>query len=276
MPVLLWILAALPPVWLWLMRPRAPRRSMDAFTGHLYAHRGLWNESRAENTLPAFDEAAAQGFGIELDVRLTRDHRLAVIHDASPDRVITAPGPHPPVGDSTLRELQALPMKQAGCRIPSLDEVLRVTEGRVPLLIELKSGGHNAALCRLVLDTMRTAPHAAPWCVESFDPRILWWFRIHAPQVLRGQLAYGRRGLPPGEERASLPALLLMQTLLGNVLSRPDFIAWDHRTDSLGLRLVRRVWHPCTACWVVRSRQEMDALRHAYDLQIFEGFVPGR
>lgn len=260
-------------LYLWLLRPRRPARSLQAFAAYDYAHRGLWDDTRPENTLPAFAAAAEHGFGVELDVHLTRDDRLAVLHDDTPERLSPLAQPGRPVSDYTLAELQALPLP-CGCHIPSLEEALQVMQGRVPLIIELKTGPRNDVLCAKVLEALRQHDHGGLWCLESFDPRILLWLRRHAPQVLRGQLAYGRKGLP--QDAPHPPLLPVMQSLICNALSRPDFIAWDERTTSFGWRMIRRVWRPQTFAWVARSQARMDTLRHDYTLQIFEGFVPKR
>src|SRR5699024_3296921 len=67
------VLAALGAVYAFLLWPRCPRRSLGALAGWDYAHRGLWNAQRPENSLPAFAAAVEAGYGIELDVHLTRD-----------------------------------------------------------------------------------------------------------------------------------------------------------------------------------------------------------
>lgn len=66
------VLAALGAVYAFLLWPRCPRRSLGALAGWDYAHRGLWNAQRPENSLPAFAAAVEAGYGIELDVHLTR------------------------------------------------------------------------------------------------------------------------------------------------------------------------------------------------------------
>ena len=60
------------------------RKTLKELLKHRYAHRGFHNKPKVpENSMTAFCHAAAHGFGIELDVHLTKDGRLAVIHDSS-------------------------------------------------------------------------------------------------------------------------------------------------------------------------------------------------
>ena len=65
------------------------RQSRSAFRGVNYAHRGLHSRDRSipENSLSAFRQAAQEGYGIELDVRLSEDGKVVVFHDDTLDRV---------------------------------------------------------------------------------------------------------------------------------------------------------------------------------------------
>ncbi|MBX3026521.1 glycerophosphodiester phosphodiesterase [bacterium] len=106
------------------------------------AHRGAAG-TRPELTRPAFERALEIGVDmIELDVQLTRDGRLVVLHDRQLGRTLAGEGP---VRERTLAELQALDAgswfdaRWAGASVPSLDEVLAWTAGRAELNVEIKS-----------------------------------------------------------------------------------------------------------------------------------------
>ena len=101
----------------------------------IYAHRG-YSAKYPENTLSAFKAALPHVDGIELDVQLTRDGRLVVIHDETVDRTTNGSGF---VKDMTLRQLRLL-RTDSGERIPTLEEVLVLLEPTdVTLNIELKT-----------------------------------------------------------------------------------------------------------------------------------------
>jgi glycerophosphoryl diester phosphodiesterase len=129
----------------------------------IIAHRGA--SARApENTLAAIRLALADGAaGVEVDVRLTRDGRLAVLHDADTRR--TAPGqPRLHVARCTLAKLQSLEVGSwkapqfSGERIPSLDEVLAVLPTGREIFIELKSRAYRRQLA--ALDALLNPPAA--------------------------------------------------------------------------------------------------------------------
>ena len=265
MTTLLIILAVLLAIYVFLAFPRLPRRKIDHLAGYDYAHRGLWKDELPENSLPAFKNAVDNGFGIELDVHVTADDQLVVFHDDTLDRMCGVSGK---VADKTLAELRQLRLKGTNCLIPTFDEFLDVVGGKVPLIIEIKSNKRNDLLCSLLWERLQR--YDGPYCMESFDPRAVQWFRKNAPQVIRGQLAYGR-----GRKKVTLINVLL-GTLIQNVLGRPDFIAYEAATDNNPAMWVQRLLRPWLVCWTIHSQADMDRQRSRYDLQIFDGFVPKR
>ena len=134
-----WVLAAviLLAGWLFLIAPgRADKAQRAPFTGRDYAHRGLYeaDQSVPENSMEAFSRAADAGYGIELDVQLTRDQRVVVFHDDSMKR---ACGLDAQIHDYTFDELQQIPLFGTEHRIPLFSDVLETVGGRVPLIVEL-------------------------------------------------------------------------------------------------------------------------------------------
>ncbi len=262
--ILLLILFLLALLYGFCLLPHLPRRTLGPLTQVYYAHRGLWDAECPENSLGAFQRAAAQGFGIEWDVHITRDGALVIHHDSSLKRMC---GVDKVIEDCTLAELRALRLLGTSASIPTLEEALQAAGG-VPLIVELKAERSVVPLCEAVYRQMQH--YNGPWCVESFQPQAMRWFRVHAPEVLRGQLAYGLHGRKPrGRD-------LLIATLLQNALSRPDFLAYEAASDTPGnlpFRLARRLGHTLVA-WTVRSQAQLDALYPRYSMLIFERFVP--
>lgn len=265
MPAVLIILLALIALYLFLIKP-GRRRDMGPPGGVWYAHRGLWDTEKPENSLPAFEAAVSRGFGIEMDLHLTRDDQLVVFHDDSLKRMC---GVDRPIADCTLDELRRYRLKDTDCGIPTFDAFLDTVNGQTPLLIEIKTDKRVIRLCELA--AARLDRYTGPWMMESFDPRAVRWFRQHRPDTLRGQLTFGLVS-PSQVPRTLLMRLLASQIM--NVLSRPDFIAADALTDhSLPLKLLR-LFPAHWVAWTVRSQDQMDALSGRYENQIFEGFVP--
>lgn len=255
----------------WAIRPNLPRRDITFLMGKDYAHRGLWNDQRPENSLAAFAAAADKGYGIELDVHLTADGHLVVHHDDSLKRMT---GTDLVIGKSSLDQLRACNLPN-GEPIPTYDEVLEVVAGRIPMIVELKAEGGNAdELARRVHERMQR--YEGPWCMESFIPRCVQWYRKNAPEVIRGQLAFDHAG--QGKTAFLFLRNLGIASMLQNLLSRPDFIAFEAcsvKWHTLSFHLLR-LMKPWFVAWTVRSQADMDQLRTIYDLQIFERFEARR
>lgn len=256
-------------LFVWAVHPDGSGRGRSlAFSGCSFAHRGLWDLSRgiAENSLPAFRAAVENGYGIELDVHLSKDGRLVVFHDDTLDRVCGVPGT---IEGKSYDELRRLPLSGTDLYMPLLGDVLKIVDGNVPLLIELKLSGTKCRLCEKTMDLLSS--YNGAYLIESFNPFALHWFRTHHPEILRGQLSsrYSPSlGLNPLIRIAST-------TLVENVISRPHFIAYNHKTDDvLGLRICRNLFHaPCFA-WTVRSEADAEQCFPRYDAIIFEHFLP--
>lgn len=256
-------------IYLWLICPNRQWRAKNTapLMNRDYAHRGLWNAERPENSLSAFAAARDAGYGIELDVHLTADGYLVVHHDDSLKRMC---GKDIKIGSSTMVEVTSCRLKGTDDLVPTFDDVLAVVGGKIPMIVELKTENNVDALCRAVYERMRD--YEGVWCMESFDPLAVQWFRKNAGEVIRGQLANGGSVLKakPGRRWS----LMMLKSQMGNAMGRPDFIAYQAETDdNLPMKLVR-LMKPLLVCWTIRSQAMMDRQRSRYDIQIFEGFIP--
>ena len=264
-------LAGLFCLYLFLVAPCLHRGKAPpgALLGQRYfAHRGLHDGSVPENSLAAFRMAAEKGYGIEWDVHLSRDGKMFVFHDFSLLRMC---GVDRLISDMTEEEIRVCRLQGGSEGIPSLDEALKTVNGRVPLIIEMKADGKlwDTALAQKLFDRMQSYP--GRWCVESFDPFLVRWYKKHAPDIVRGQLAYDPRYA--GEKRSLI--YHLAARLLFNFLSRPHFIAYGWEGDrNASLRLMRALFRPVMAAWTVRTPQASKDLQNRYDAQIFEAFDP--
>ena len=147
----------------------------------LIGHRG-YPAKFPENTLAAFEGAIQAGCDmIELDVTLTRDRKVVVVHDDTLDRTTTGKGP---VKDHSFEEIKKLDAgswfdaRFAAQRVPQLSEVVKLTAGRCMLNIEIKESAFEAdypadAIEHQVVNLVKTGGAMDRVIVSSFDPRIL-------------------------------------------------------------------------------------------------------
>ena len=253
-------------IWLFMIAPKN-KKEMKRFKTKMYAHRGLHNSERAENSMSAFKAAVDGGYGIELDIRLSKDGQLVVFHDDTLDRVCGREGK---VIDFTAEELATFKLNGTDDGVPLFSDVLKMVDGRVPLLVEIKEhpgvSAVSEAAC-IMLDSYK-----GDFIVESFNPLSLKIVKDRKPEIVRGILS--QRYCE--DEKYRKPLYFILQSLMLNFLCRPAFIAYDHRhAKSFALRFVRGFFDVPTIAWTVRSaEEEAVARKNGFDGIIFENYIP--
>ncbi len=253
-------------LWLFLIAPKN-RKEMKKFKTLYYAHRGLHNEHKAENSMSAFKAAVDAGYGIELDIRLSKDGRLVVFHDDTLDRVCGREGK---VIDFTAEELATFKLNGTNDGVPLFSDVLSLIDGRVPLLVEIKEDPGVSAVSKAACEML--SRYKGEFIVESFNPLSLGTVKKHRPRFVRGILSQRYYAY----EQYRKPLYFALQSLLLNLICRPAFIAYDHRhAKSVALRFVRKFFGVPTLAWTVRSpEEEAEARKNGFDGIIFENYLP--
>jgi len=246
---------------------RSSKTQRAPFMNRTYAHRGLYSADQniPENSLAAFSAAKAAGYGIELDVQLTSDQQIVVFHDAT---LLRACGVDARVDSRTYAETQRMPLFGTEHRMPLFSDVLSEIDGAIPIIVELKSGGDWQGLCERTLAMLRE--YEGPYCVESFHPFVVRWFRLHAPDILRGQLSeqhcHSKKSLP-------LPISFIMSRLFSNLLVRPQFVAYRVGEKPFSVRLCEALG-AMRVTWTARPTDDHAILTEQYDAIIFEHYQP--
>ena len=228
------------------------------------AHRGLHDEARPENSLPAFAAAAEAGYAIELDVHLSADDEVIVFHDDTLERACGRP--------EAVSELRASELKAQGLfgtdeRIPSLAEVFALVGGRVPVVVEVKQRGEVGRLESATAE--RLAAYRGDVTVQSFNPWTLRWFRRYASHHPRGMLSCNFQG----EDLPRHEVIVLRRLLLAPVV-RPAYVGYEHRAlPYWAPTALRRVGVPLVA-WTIRTEEELARARELADNVIFETVRP--
>ncbi len=259
------VLAAFVLLTLFLIFPSARRhKDREILNGLYIAHRGFHGvfENTPENSLPAFSRAVELGFGIEIDIHLTKDGKVVVFHDDTLTRICGVDGR---VEEMTLAELKKLRLLKTDCRIPTLSECLRVIDGRVPLLIEFKCNSLKCdELCRAA-DKILSNYHGK-YLIQSFYPTVLRWYKMHRKTVCRGQLA----SVFKGQEFYKR----FLGYLIFNFLGRPDFVSYEHKYHkNIFRRLVTKLG-AFPVGWTFKSQTDLDTDGKAFKAYIFEEFLP--
>lgn len=271
--IILCIIAAMSVLYLFVIAPRVGNTEIDtSMLNHgLFAHRGLYNPQQRvpENSLDAFSYAVDYGYGIELDVRLSRDGKLFVFHDDSLQRMCGDPRS---IEKMTSAEINSMKLADTELTIPAFSDVLNLVDGKVPIIVEIKCKQNCRLICEEIDRVLKN--YSGEYCIESFNPLAVRWYKKHRKNVVRGQLAgcFGRNGSLIG----TLGNFLLGNVFV-NVLGRPDFIAYRVRDSrNISFRLCRLLFNVTTVAWTVRNEDELRAANKLYDSVIFEGFIPNK
>ena len=226
-----------------------------------FSHRGLHNKKYPENSLGAFQYSKEKCFGIELDVRLTKDNQVVVFHDENLQRMCKV---NKNIQDLTLDELRECRLKDTGFTIPTLEEVLDLIHDEVPIIIELKPLKGIKHFPELVYEIIKH--YKGRVAVKSFNPFYIIWFKENAPKITSGLLACNFNTV-------YLPFFyrILLRRLFFYKKVDPHFISFD--INDLPNKYVSKHKVP-VICWTVRSKETEEAAQKVAKNVIFEGYIP--
>ena len=236
------------------------------------AHRGLHNANNGviENTPSAIAAAIEDGFAVEVDLQRAACGTPVVFHDDDLDRLTTATGP---LAGHTAKALKSIAFKDTPDHIPTLSELLELTAGRVPLVLELKSDWRATGLLEQeVVRVLDAYPgHVA---VMSFDPQSVAAIGRYNPQLPRGVVAERFTDMHYWHALTPLQRFT-MRHLLATVISGVDFIAYDiDALPAIAPLIARNLFGKPLLTWTVRTSEQQDRAARWADAMIFEGFVP--
>ena len=243
------------------------RQDYKWLTDVYVAHRGLFDNDAGvpENSIPAFKKASELGFGIETDVQMTKDGVLVVFHD---DTLVRMTGEKGKLSDYTFDELRKMRLLNTDYQIPTFDEFLKTANG-VNLVVEIKTHASIGEVEQKTYDALKN--YKGHYCVESFNPLIIRWFKVHAPEVIRGTLSCDYEKAPfPKFKKWLLRELILCKW------NGSQFIAYDATTIKTNKAVKRFGKKIPIICWTIKSQAQHDELHDYFDNMIFDSFVPSK
>ncbi|WP_157019768.1 glycerophosphodiester phosphodiesterase [Mesorhizobium xinjiangense] len=229
-------------------------------TARPIAHRGLhdMNKARWENTLPAFEAAAQRGYAIECDVRLTKDGVPVVFHDPDLKRLTGRDGL---VRDMACEDLCALTIGSTVDHVPTLQQMLDLVAGRVPLVVELKGcRGFDEGLVAIV--ARHLSDYDGKAAIMSFDHWLIRQFAAQAPGIPAGLTACGSN-----TEEIEAHFSMLAHDI--------DFVSYGvFDLPNPFVRFVREKLSMPVISWTVREQGDVERTFAHVDQMTFEGFEP--
>ncbi|MDC1174309.1 glycerophosphodiester phosphodiesterase family protein [Bacteriovoracaceae bacterium] len=230
------------------------------------AHRGLYNDEIAENSLKAFENAANHNFPMELDVMLTSDGEVVVFHDINSVRLT---GASFQIDEITFEQLSKLKLPD-GQSIPKLVDVLDLIRGRVPLIIEPKVKNYNGQLEKKLFDILKD--YNGQFAIQAFHPQTLFWFKRKMPDIPRGLLSGTFDGFAmPLWQKIVLRNLMLIPLL------KPNYIGLEYKClQELSPKILRKIGTVPIVAWTIDSFDKYKSVSNHCSNIIFENFIPSK
>lgn len=228
------------------------------------AHRGFFNEEAPENSIAAFKLAIERGYAIEFDVQLLKDDTLIVFHDKNLKRTT---GLDKDITEVNYTDIMNLKLLNSNEKIPTLQEVLDLVNGQVPLMIEFKNQTSKTKLEELSYNLLKD--YKGEYIVQSFNPLSLLWFKRNASEIVRGQLSCRYEN-----SNFSRFGKFLLRNVVFNFITKPDYIIYDIKgLDSLIIKWLKLNKRPLYGYTSKSIESYKNSLEHGVRT-CFEGFDP--
>lgn len=224
---------------------------------YIIAHRGIHdNQKIYENSLEAFSLAINQKLIIELDIRLTKDNQIIVFHDPNTKRLTKQ---DKIVEESTYQELN----EQKVMHIPLFKEVLSLVKGKAPILIEIKPTNNIEKLTTELMKLLTN--YQGEYAIQSFNPKVLYWFKKNYPNVLRGQLSSKYQ-----KEKMHFLKKFILSNMILNIITKPHFISYKYNQLSPTQIAKYKKKKIRVIGWTITNEREFKHYQKYYDNLICE------
>lgn len=234
-------------------------KNLKFLKSNLIAHRGLHNNSEIpENSMLAFEKAIENKNIIELDVHLLKDNTIVVMHDDDINRMTSKNGK---LKELTYEDIKELKLLNTNEKIPTLEQVLRLVDGKVPIIIELKydrkAGELESELVK-ILDK-----YNGSFAVKSFNALSIRWIRKNRPNYIRG-LLIGEKYKKWYDQLASKSIFMW--------LSKPDFVSCNYNlADNKRIQKIRK--KKVALAWTIRNKETYNLVKDKFDNFICENIL---
>ncbi len=237
-------------------------KALEFLSRNLIAHRGYHNNKKGipENSVLAFKKAIDNNYLIELDVRLTKDQKLVVFHDDNLKRVC---GVNKRVKDLTYRELLKYNLFDTTLKVPLFSDVIKLVNGRVPILIETKYHNRYGVLEKILINELSN--YKGLYAIQSFYPMSLLWLKRNTKDIPIGLLSSNFKN-----DLNRLKSII-GKTLILDLFFKTDFISYDVKglpNNYLSYKRDKKK----IVIWTIKNKKDYDLARQYTDSLICENF----
>lgn len=235
-------------------------KDLEFLSRSLIAHRGYYNNKKGipENSVMAFKKAIDNNYLVELDVRLTKDKKLVVFHDDNLKRVC---GVNKRVKDLTYKELLKYNLFDTIQKVPLFSEVIKLVNGRVPILIETKYHNRYGILEKILINELSN--YRGLYAIQSFYPMSLLWLKRNAKDIPIGLLSSDFK------DNSNSLKKLIGKTLILDLFFKTDFISYDVKglpSNYISLKKDKKK----IVIWTIKNKKDYDLAKKYADALICE------
>ncbi len=212
-----------------------------------FAHRGVHNVY-PENSMPAFEQALNLHLGIELDIHLSSDGKLVVFHD---DNLRRMTGVNEYIKLLPYTQIREYKLNNTQYGIPLLSDVLALVNGKVPLLIEIKTNNNMKKLVPALKQLLDN--YQGDVFIQSFDPFALRRCYKLMPNILRGQLSSFFKN-----DKLKFYKKIPIKKLWLNKFAHIDFVSYNIK--NLPNKYTAKLNIPLLA-WTIKTQEDYDTAK---------------
>lgn len=229
---------------------------------NLIAHRGLHDKDIPENSIPAFKKAMNKNYIIELDTHLLKDGNVVVFHD---DNLKRMTGIDNKIKDKTYDEIKDLKLLNTIEHIPLLEDVLKLVDGKVPLLIELKYDTKVGLLEDKILSILKS--YKGLYVFQSFNPKSVLYLKKKILNIPVGILVPNFK-----ESKMNFIKKILLKIMITFYMDKFDFVSANYNV--LNDKKVRKNYgKKLILTWVIRNINDLAKYNNLCDNFIVENIT---
>ena len=214
-------------------------KNLEPLLNNLIAHRGIHNEYIKGNSIIAIELAIMKKLPVEFDVTLTKDNVIILCHDS-----FIKCGNKPYI----ISKHDYKYLKNICHKLVTLESVLNIVSGKIPLLIELKpynKGNKLEKECAKLLDNYK-----GYFAIQSFSPFIIYWFKKNRESYIRGQLLTNTYNY-------NFIVNNIYKYMLFNKFTNPDFICYNIK--GLPNKQIEKVRNSKPVIgWTVKKKEQIE------------------
>lgn len=159
-------------------------KNIDFLKRSLIAHRGVHTSQITENTLPAFVKSVDKNYIIELDIHILTDNTIVVYHDHNLNKLT---GVNKVIETLSYAQLSKIKINQK-YTIPTLEQVMHIVDGKVPILIEVKDVDNNPKFEEELVKLLDN--YKGEFAIQSMNPFVIDWFYKNRKDYVIGLIVF--------------------------------------------------------------------------------------